>query len=248
MFFCELRDTDKALIDANEAIRIVPSFDDAWAARGLIRLNLQDVGSALDDFNEAIRLSPNNFNALYYRGYIQCQFRNEYQAAEHDLTQAIRIAPKYGYAYLVRARARWHCGRAEQAEADYEKAIHLLPKCPPDAYVARAQYRKCQGFWDLAIADFSEAIRLSPETAALYLERANAFLRKGELLRAMGDCSEAIRLQPKNYVAYQSRATVLRKLGDKVGAMKDEQTVRELRMEEKHMSHPMKVNHSGFQL
>src|ERR1700687_118994 len=164
------REYDKALADANEAIRIDLGLDYAWAVRGFIRLQREEYDAALKDFSEAIRLNPNNVNAWTGRGLIQDRYMNQYHAAEHDLTQAIRLVSNHGHAYLHRARANWHMGRAEQALADYDSAISMLPKQRPDTYVT-------------SIA-FSTA----------FLERGEVYLQKGDLARAIEDFTEAIRL------------------------------------------------------
>lgn len=204
--FRDLGEYEKALADANKAIRIDPRLHDAWVVRGLIRLHRLEYDPAVSDFNEA-------------------------QAAERDLTEAIQLVPNNGYAYLARARANWRLNRPEHAVADFDKAITLLPKSPPYGYVARGQYYKCRGLLDLAIADFTQAIRLSPETGAFFMERGNAYFRQNDLSRAIEDFTEAIRLEPKNYMGYQSRARLFRTLGDNFNAQKDEDKVRELRIE-----------------
>jgi tetratricopeptide (TPR) repeat protein len=231
--FCDLRQYDKALAYANEAIRLSPRLPGAWALRGFIRMKRKEDDAAFADFSEAIRLNSNSIDALYYRGYAQCYHTNQYEGAEKDLSQAIRLMPEHGFAILSRARANWHLGRPEQALADYDSAINLLPKYPPYAYVARGQYYKCHRLFELAISDFSEAIGLSPHDGTLLLERGNAYLRKGDLSQAIQDFTDAIQAEPKNYMAYQSRARALRALSQTLDAEKDEQNVRELRAREK---------------
>ena len=168
-------------------------LDYAWAVRGFIRLQREEYDAALKDFSEAIRLNPNNVNAWTGRGLIQDRYMNQYHAAEHDLTQAIRLVSNHGHAYLHRARANWHMGRAEQALADYDSAISMLPKQRPDTYVT-------------SIA-FSTA----------FLERGEVYLQKGDLARAIEDFTEAIRLDPNYYQPYEGRAKAFRTLGDLAG-------------------------------
>lgn len=196
----DLRDYDRALADANEAIRIDSGLDYAWAVRGKIRLHREEYDAALKDFSEAIRLNPNNVNAWTGRGLIQDRYMNQHQAAEHDLTQAIRLVPNHGHAYFHRARANWHLGRAEQALADYDRAISLLPKqqyAASTAFLERGDIYLQKSDLARAIEDFTEAIRLDPNYYEAYERRAKAFRSLGDNLNAQKDEDKARELRSK---------------------------------------------------
>ena len=198
--FSDLGDDDRALADANEAITIDSRLDYAWAVRGYIHQHRQEYDAALDDYSEAIRLNPNNVNAWGGRGIIQVRHMNQYQAAELDLTRSIQLQPNRGHAYLHRARANWHLGRAEQALADYDRAISLLSQQhPPHSCTA----------------------------SVAFFERGDFYFQKNDLARAIEDFTEAIRLDPNYWEAYERRAKAFRALGDNLNAQQDEGKVKE---------------------
>src|SRR6478609_5042777 len=53
-------DTDRAIADYTEAIRLDPKFAVAYANRGLAHSDKGDTRRAIADYNEAIRLDPKN--------------------------------------------------------------------------------------------------------------------------------------------------------------------------------------------
>jgi tetratricopeptide (TPR) repeat protein len=70
--------------------------------------------------------------------------------------------------------------------------------------------------YDLAIRYFTAALKMKPETktaAAIYSWRADAYIHKGELDRAMSDAIESIRLNPRDYGGYLERGIVYRRTG-----------------------------------
>jgi tetratricopeptide (TPR) repeat protein len=52
-------------------------------------------------------------------------------------------------------------------------------------------YIRFKGDWDRAIADYDEALRLDPKNAGAYAGRAAAYLRKGNVDRALPDLTKA---------------------------------------------------------
>jgi tetratricopeptide (TPR) repeat protein len=81
--------------------------------------------------------------------------------------------------------------------------------------------------YDAAIRHFSAALQMRPETktaAAIYSWRADAYIQKGELNKAMSDASESIRLNPNYYGGYLERGIVYRKTGNLDKAIGDYDT------------------------
>jgi len=70
--------------------------------------------------------------------------------------------------------------------------------------------------YDLAIRHFTAALQMKPETkvaAAIYSWRADAYIHKGELDKAMSDANESIRLNPRDDRGYLERGIVYRRTG-----------------------------------
>jgi tetratricopeptide (TPR) repeat protein len=106
---------------------------------------------------------------LYVNRGILYQDVGDLDRAMADLTEAIRLDPKYAEAYYNRGEVWLDAREFDRAIADYSEAIRLDPK-HAKAYVGRGVTWQRKGDLDRAIADFTEAIRLDPNYAAAYRE------------------------------------------------------------------------------
>lgn len=106
-------------------------------------------------------------------------------------------------------------GETDQAIADYEAAIELLPTSA--SY--RANLARLYAFdlkqYDRALARYDEAIRLSPNNAPYHEERGFVLRKQGQLDAALQNFDEAIRLDSNLGYAYSARAYVWSAKGDR---------------------------------
>jgi len=72
-----------------------------------------------------------------------------------------------------------------------------------------------------AIVHFTEELKRNNDDAGLYVARARAWQRKGELTNAIRDCTEAIKLSPSWDYPYAIRASAQVKLGEHEKAIAD---------------------------
>src|SRR5438445_13855621 len=82
----------------------------------------------MQDLNEAIRLDPENVAALLSRA-LTWTAKEDYDRALKDYDEAIRLYPKYAWAY--QQRGAWHSTfrkNFDQAIKDFDEAIRLDPK------------------------------------------------------------------------------------------------------------------------
>jgi len=117
--------------------------------------------------------------ALSYRS------KGDSDRAIADLSEAIRLDPKYAEAYYLRGVSYRNKGDLARAISDYSEAIRLDPKLAA-AYNNRGNAYKDKGDFDRAIADFSEAIRLAPEVEAAHPETIIRALRTTTAAARMG--------------------------------------------------------------
>src|SRR3982751_3803462 len=96
--------------------------------------------------------------------------------------------------YDTRGVAYGHKGLYDEAIADYNQAIALLPKTFPIAYFNRASAYSNLGLDDQAISDYTMAISLTPtgadadfKLADAYDFRGNAYERKGLYDQSIAD-------------------------------------------------------------
>ena len=105
------------------------------------------------------RIRPyNNRGITWYR-------RGDLDRAIADYDQAIRLDPKYEYAYANRGAAWATKGGLDRAMADFDPAVRLDPK-DAEAYYNRGLAWKAKDDLDRAIADFDQAVRLGPKFGA----------------------------------------------------------------------------------
>ncbi len=72
-----------------------------------------------------------------------------------------------------------------------------------------------------AIADYSAAIKANPDIPLLYNNRANAYLRLGQLELALSDVNKAVLLNPNYKIGYRMRSIILRQMGRLEEAQRD---------------------------
>ena len=121
------RGQDAAAVTAfDEAIRLSPESAAAYARRGLVRARLGDVDGAIADYTKARELGAPADEVLFNR----CQAlisKHDYRGAIADCTAVLAENPSHAGASFARGNARWLAGDADQARADWVRAIELEP-------------------------------------------------------------------------------------------------------------------------
>ncbi|RKU28175.1 hypothetical protein C6499_10255 [Candidatus Poribacteria bacterium] len=95
---------EKAIADFEEAIALIPADALSYMLMGDSKLKLKRYEEAVVDFGKAIKLIPNNAHAYYNRGTARYEWgkleearekneaaQNQYQAADQDLDEALRL-------------------------------------------------------------------------------------------------------------------------------------------------------------
>ena len=205
-------DHDRALLDYNEAIRLLPNADYPYNNRGNLWLEKKNYDLAMADYDKAISLNPNNARAYNNRGKIWTE-RKQYDRALLDYEQAIKLAPSYANAFYNRGNVWRERRDRDRAMADYSEAIRLDPK-DALAYTGRGNLWYEVDEYEKAIADYGQAIRLNPSHATTYFQRANALAGSRAYDRALSDYGQAIYLDNSNSAAYRYRGFVQFNLGD----------------------------------
>ena len=160
-------ESDRAIQDYNEAIRLNPGYADAFANRGAAYARKRDYERAIQDYDEAIRLNPGHADAFSNRGVVYAR-KKDYERAIQDYDEAIRINPEHVNAYYNRGNAYRRTGAYDKAVENYSQVIRLNPK-HANGYSSRGMVRFYQGQFASAAADFSKARRFAPDNLHLAL-------------------------------------------------------------------------------
>ena len=128
-----------------------------------------------------------------------------------DISPA-NIKEAQGLATQGQALAR--TGKADEAMAEYEKALALDPY-NVQALNGRGLIYQGEKRHEQAIADFTAAHGLVPQRADPLVARATSYLALDKIKEAAGDLDEAVQSDPNNGHAWSMRGLAYEKLGDK---------------------------------
>jgi tetratricopeptide (TPR) repeat protein len=81
-----------ALADLDQAIKLRPDNDEAWATRALVRMGMNQLERAIADADQAVKLKPGSETALFYRAHIHKAMGQE-SLAMADLKKILDINP-----------------------------------------------------------------------------------------------------------------------------------------------------------
>ncbi len=190
-------DSDRALTDCNEAIRVDRNLAAAYLNRGNVYLSKSDFDHALADFNEALRLDPKNAWAYAERGNLH-KNRGDLDRALVDLDESIKLDPGYALAHFLRGDLYKSKGDIADAMADMNDTLRLDPNYAL-AYYVRGRLSYMLGNNPAAIEDFTKAIKLDASEATSYFNRGVAYyVVGGRNPDAIADFKKAAELDPKD--------------------------------------------------
>jgi Zn-dependent membrane protease YugP/Flp pilus assembly protein TadD len=137
------------------------------------------------------------------------------------IEEALRLDPGLASAHYNRAIVLTFQGRCEDALASFEAMFACRPEelqpllAIADPWYFRGILRHERGDHLGAIEDLSRALDLNPsDPAVLLCNRALAWIKLGQLDRALQDTDGALVLAPDDAVAYNNRGVIYRDLGN----------------------------------
>lgn len=161
-------DTNGAIKDYDEVVRIRPTYANGFYSRGTLKEKV-NAADAIADYTEAIRQDPKYDKAFYNRGNLKINSR-DYQGAIADYTETIRINSKNAEAYCNRGVAKYNLGNNKEAIEDYNEAIRLDPKLT-NAYANRALTKFTIGDITQACNDWKMAQKYGSTDASKMIEQ-----------------------------------------------------------------------------
>ena len=122
--FWAIGQTERALADFAEAIRLAPTDSQPAIHRGVLLQKIGDLPGALADFDAAVLVAPDDPFLRRTRGHARMA-AGEFVGAAEDYCRAIALQPEFRQTYLDRAavyeRQRLHA----LAEQDHQAAARL---------------------------------------------------------------------------------------------------------------------------
>jgi thiol-disulfide isomerase/thioredoxin/Tfp pilus assembly protein PilF len=98
MIWKDVGDDDKANADADEALRLDPTYAPAYRVRGNAQFGKRAYDRALAEYEEAVRLDPHSAPAHYSRGNAWL-FKNDFGKALADYQESVRLDPEFPWGY-----------------------------------------------------------------------------------------------------------------------------------------------------
>jgi tetratricopeptide (TPR) repeat protein/WD40 repeat protein len=120
------REWQKALDEADLAIKDNPRHADGYYLRGRGWLGLGRSPEARDEFTQALALNSNHAEAYHYRGHAQFNL-GQYEKSAADFAEALKRLPKDAHLYYMRGRARLYLLQYEQAIEDFQRVLEMKP-------------------------------------------------------------------------------------------------------------------------
>jgi tetratricopeptide (TPR) repeat protein len=185
--------TDEAVSQFQEAIRLKPGYAPAHINLGSALLNQGHTDAAISQFQEAIRLNPDDAHAHNNLGNALDK-KGQTDGAINQFQETIRLKPDDTGAHYNLGIALLNQGQTDKAISQFQEAIRLKPD-DADTHINLGIAHLKKGQTDEAISQFQEAIRLKPDDADAHINLGIALLKKGQTDEAVGQYQKAIRLK-----------------------------------------------------
>lgn len=209
-YFAGLGNSDRALADYNESIRLKPNKPDGYNNRSIIFFNRKDWPNALSDNLNVLRVDSTHTDGLVNRGAIYFNMER-YDSAIYYYNKAILVSPRHAKAYYDRGAAYYKIGNYEQSITDYKEAIKIIPDYADAyaylslAYVQLGKFEECE----LAILS-SE--KYNPQSAARQM-CSNEMIHKGNVAYQSKDEAGALMAYEKATEIWPQNAEAFYDLG-----------------------------------
>ncbi|MEW6027106.1 MAG: tetratricopeptide repeat protein [Planctomycetota bacterium] len=194
---------DKKIEIAEKALKIDPTFAEAYLVMGMAYNDKFNENKALECFNRAIELAPESAPAYYERALIMAD-RKLQQKALADFEMVVKYEPESHIGHFARGYIEKTQGKFDEAVRSFTRAININQNFLR-AYVHRADIYRDKKEFAKAISDFTRTINLGYKAVEIYCARGQAYYDLKDMDKAVADFTEAIRNNSTFVVAYHMR-------------------------------------------
>jgi tetratricopeptide (TPR) repeat protein len=206
---------DDATRELEEAIRIKPSFDGAYANLGIIESRRGRYDRAADCYREQLRARDSSLGhcnlgaALNYQGKLA--------DAENEFREAIRLDPEFVPAHANLGGLLYREQRLDEAALEEEKAIELEPRTY-EAHYQLGLIETDRAHYARAVECFQQALRLRPDSLDALSGMGVPLLQQGRINEALTVMTQVVRGRPQSGPAHFNLGKALELRGDLDGA------------------------------
>ncbi|HKZ07012.1 MAG TPA: tetratricopeptide repeat protein [Methylomirabilota bacterium] len=187
-------DTRGAIPHYEEAIRLRPTYAEAWSNLGIAQAQRGDLAGATASLQEAVRLQPGYSAAWSNLGMVRAR-RGQTGEAVAAYREALRLEPGNADAHGNLGATLDGQGAGTEALRHLQEAARLRP-ASADAQSNLGIYFARRGDVAAATRYFEEALRLRPDSAEAHNNLGLALAQQGRVDVAAAHFSEAVRLRP----------------------------------------------------
>lgn len=175
----------------------------------LVREN--KIAEALELDRQLLRIAPRD--GLAVTGYADhLTAEGKYQEALGFVSTAIALDSTLGYPYRIRSVINSQLQNIEAELRDANTAFAIEPRSL-EALNARAIANLDADQPVQAIRDFNLFVKRNPDFADAYINRSTAYLRVGEIDKAVTDAKHSVALIPNSPYGYQCLGAALKRAG-----------------------------------
>ncbi len=183
-----------ALRNLNRALILNKSYSSALFNRSKVYDQLDFPQKSLEDLSVSIRNNPDNHTILIKRARLRLG-QKQYYAAINDAQKALKIAPGFVDAFIVRGMAYGKIKKFRAALKDLSLAIEDDPD-RTETYIRRGGIYQRQGELEKAIIDLKTAQELDPKNAEIYKLLGQVSEANKEDEQALSHYRRALELDP----------------------------------------------------
>lgn len=152
---------EKAMANAEKALKIDKNCADALYVRGMIRFDDQEYQQALPDFEKAVELEPQDAANHERLGWTYLELK-KYEEALTSFEVALRLDPQFEHAFYGRGVYWMAKKQTQKAIDDFTKAFQL-DESFPDYAVDLAFALATKGEWAAAVATQKKVLAIAAE-------------------------------------------------------------------------------------
>jgi tetratricopeptide (TPR) repeat protein len=166
--------------------------DHVYNYLGLIEYSLENLPSSILYFDSAIAINKRQPDYFAHRGLVRLK-QNEFQSAQQDFHQALRIEPEHAVSKNNLAALKRKEGNVAEAEKLLREA-KLTNAKTQQHHSGLALLQLESGLYAEAILNFDTAILIEPKDGELFVSRGLAKEKLNDLKGAMRDYTRAIQI------------------------------------------------------
>jgi len=199
-------ETDLAIREYSEAVRIKPDFSQAETNLGLTLLDNGEVDKAVDHLSKSLKINPDDRWARYGMARALGQ-RGKLDEAIKAYREVTRMDPGNLMAHYELGLILLAKGSAVAAASHFSDALRIKPDFAA-AHAGLGVAAEGQGRLDQAAAHYSKALSINPE-AILHYRLGSVLARQGKLDKAVPQFRNAVRMFPDYAAAHYDLGVAL---------------------------------------